>query len=173
MRARLKVALFVGVWAALAVSPSAEVIDRVLAVVAGDLIMMSDVRAARDFGLADPTSAPDALRAILLQLIDRALILDEVDRYAPPEPAADAIERAFNTVRRRFATEQAFTLALDRDGMSERQLRALLRQNLRIEGYVRQRFTAETAERSAAFVADWVEGLRRRAEIVDLYVPER
>ena len=61
-----------------------EVIDRVLAVVAGDLIMQSDLRAARDLGLATAGDGVDPDRAILSQLIDRALILDEVERYAPP-----------------------------------------------------------------------------------------
>ena len=33
-----------------AAAPGAEMLDRVLAVVSGDLILMSDVRAARTFG---------------------------------------------------------------------------------------------------------------------------
>lgn len=148
-----------------------EVIDRVLAVVAGDLIMLSDVRAARDLGLVDPGAAPDPDRAVLLQLIDRALILNEVDRYAPPEPNADSVDRAIDTVRGRFASRQAFEAALSRVGLDEGQVRAVLRQNLRIRAYLDQRFVAETPERSRAIIDSWVAGLRGRAEIVDLYTP--
>jgi hypothetical protein len=148
-----------------------EVIDRVLAVVAGDLIMLSDVRAARDLGLVDPGDAPDADRAVLLQLIDRSLILNEVDRYAPPEPNSDAVDRALDTVRGRFASRPAFESALTRVGLDEGQLRAMVRQNLRIRAYLDQRFVAETPERSRAIVDGWVAGLRSRAEIVDLYTP--
>jgi hypothetical protein len=151
---------------------SAEVIDRVLAVVAGDLIMMSDVRAARDFGIANPGTASDPIRAVLVQLIDRALILDEVDRYAPPEPAAEQIDAALTLVRGRFESLRTFDATLARDGLDEQQLREIVRQNLRIQSYLNQRFAAETPERSAAIVAEWVAGLRRRAEIIDLYTPE-
>jgi hypothetical protein len=148
-----------------------EVIDRVLAVVAGDVIMLSDVSAARDLGLVESRDAADPDRAVLSQLIDRALILDEVDRYAPPEPGADAVERAFNAVRARFGSPQAFAAVLARVGSDERQLRAMLKQNLRIRAYLDQRFAGETPERGEAIIAAWVAGLRGRATIVDLYTP--
>lgn len=148
-----------------------ETIDRVLAVVAGDIIMLSDVRAARELGLVDPGSVPDRDRAVLSQLIDRALILDEVERYAPPEPSPDAIDRAFRAVRARFESAAAFAAALARVGFDEPQLRATLRQDLRIGAYLDQRFAGETPERGAAIIAEWVAGLRSRAPIVDLYAP--
>jgi soluble lytic murein transglycosylase-like protein len=148
-----------------------EVIDRVLAVVAGDLIMQSDLRAARELGLVATGDAADPDRAVLSQLIDRALMLDEVERYAPPEPAADAIERAYRAVRARFASDEIFAIALGRVGFDEKQLRAVLRQNLRIRAYLDQRFGGETPERGEAIIAAWVAGLRSRAPIIDLYVP--
>ena len=148
-----------------------EVIDRVFAVVAGDLIMQSDVRAARELGLVAAGNAADPDRAVLAQLIDRALILDEVERYAPPEPSAEMLDRAFADVRARFSSAAAFATALNRAGFDEGQLRALLRQNLRIQSYLDQRFSGETPERGEAIVAAWVAGLRSRATIVDLYAP--
>jgi hypothetical protein len=148
-----------------------EVIDRVFAVVAGDLIMQSDVRAARELGLVTPGSGVDPDRAVLAQLIDRALILDEVERYAPPEPSTEALDRAFADVRARFSSAEAFAAALNRAGFDERQLRSILRQNLRIKTYLDQRFSGETPERGEAIVAAWVAGLRSRATIVDLYAP--
>jgi hypothetical protein len=148
-----------------------EVIDRVLAVVAGDLIMQSDVRAARELGLVTAVDAADPDRAVLLQLVDRALILDEVERYAPPEPSPDAIERAFRVVRARFTSDDAFFGALARVGFDEKQLRAILRQNLRIRAYLDQRFASETPERGEAIIAAWVAGLRSRASIVGVYTP--
>jgi len=148
-----------------------EVIDRVLAVVAGDLIMQSDLRAARELALVTTDAAADPDRAILSQLIDRARILDEVERYAPPEPSPDAIERAFRAVRARFTSDDAFAAALARVGFDEKQLRAILRQNLRIRAYLDQRFASETPERGEAIIAAWVAGLRSRATIIDLYSP--
>src|SRR5436190_359353 len=85
-----------------AATPRAEVIDRVLAVAAGQVITLSDVTAARDLGLQRADGAPDPVRAILQTLIDRELMLAEVERYGPPEPALDAIERELAVVRSRF-----------------------------------------------------------------------
>ena len=150
-----------------------EVIDRVLAVVAGDLIMQSDVRAARELGLVSLGNADDVDRAVLSQLIDRALILDEVERYAPPEPTAEAIDEALTTIRGRFPTDESFATALARVGFDQKQLRTVLRQNLRIRAYLDERFAGETPEHAAAIVAGWVAGLRSRATIVDLYTPPR
>ena len=84
---------------------AAEIIDRVLAVAAGELIMLSDVTAARDLGpRAGSRRRGDPIGAVLSALIDRELILAEVDRYAPPEPGADAVDREVQAVRARFAT---------------------------------------------------------------------
>ena len=146
-----------------------ELIDRVLAVAAGDVIMLSDVRAAQDFALVDTTPASDPVRSVLSRLIDRALILDEVDRYAPPEPSPDAIERALAATRARFPLPDAFAAALARSGLDEQRLRAILRQNLRLEAYLGQRFAADSPDRRQTMIDDWVSSLRRRADIVDLY----
>jgi hypothetical protein len=146
-----------------------EVIDRVLAVVAGDLIMQSDLRAARELGLVTPAAGADPDRSVLSQLVDRALILEEVERVAPPEPTADAIERAFGAVRGRFTSADAFATALSRVGFDETHLRAMLRQNLRIRAYLDQRFAGETPERGEAVIAAWVAGLRSRTTIVENY----
>lgn len=186
---------------------AAEIIDRVLAVVAGNLIMLSDVTAAREFGLVARGAAPDPVRETLSRLIDRAIILAEVERYAPPEPDADAVDRELQAVRSGFASPQAFDQALARAGVNEKHLRETLRQNLRIRAYLDQRFTVASptdeemgryyrehqqefsrngaivpfdqarqnvvqairTERRRMLVDDWVAGLRRRAEIVDMY----
>jgi hypothetical protein len=196
-------------WAGVSVVLSAEIIDRVLAVVAGQLIMQSDVAAARGLGLVSSATAPDATRETLSRLIDRALILAEVDRYAPPEPEAAAVDREIQAVRARLPSAQAFEAVLKRVGIDEQHLRETLRQDLRIRAYLDQRFTvaapgeedlrryyrdhagmftrngtqvpfeevrpdvarAVTAERQRALVDEWIAGLRRRAEIVDLYSP--
>jgi hypothetical protein len=186
-----------------------EVIDRVLAVVAGQLIMLSDVTGARELGLVSKSLARDPVRETLSQLIDRAIILAEVERYAPPEPDAEAVGRELQGVRAGFSSAEAFEQALRRIGMNERHLRETLRQNLRIRAYLDQRFTVAPAtdeevaryygehqdefsrrgtpipfeqarpdvvrairsERRERLVGEWVTGLRRRAEIVDLYRP--
>jgi hypothetical protein len=147
----------------------AETIDRVLAVVANQVITLSDVTAARDLGLEPPGDAPDPIRAVLSKLIDRELILAEVDRYAPPEPPAAAVDNEEQKVRARFASSEAFDAALARSGVDETHLRELLRQGLRITAYITQRFTP-TDDRRQTLIDEWVAGLRRRGDIIDLYI---
>src|SRR5438477_2626347 len=91
---------------------AAETIDRVLAVVAGQLIMLSDVVAIRDLGIVTATSGGDPVGSVLGKLIDRELMLVEVDRYAPPEPETAEVDRELAAVRARFPSEKAFGEAL-------------------------------------------------------------
>jgi hypothetical protein len=191
-----------------AVAVSAEIIDRVLAVVSGDVILMSDVTAARALRLVSVEETGDPVRAVLSKLVDRELVLAEVDRYAPPEPDATAIDGEMDTVRSRFASPEAFEAVLSRSGLDEGHLRETLRQELRVRSYLEQRFTASspseaeiqqyyrshqaeferagqpvplaavrpavvqavTSEMRQAMIADWIAGLRRRADINDLYL---
>jgi len=193
------------------VSVRAEVIDRVLAVAAGEVITLSDVMAARDLGLESSGSSPDPIGAVLSKLIDRELVLAEVDRYAPPEPTADAVDHQLEVVRARFPSPDAYASALAASGIDELHLRRILRENLRIQAYESQRFTvpppsdeelaqyyrahsqdftrdgklapldavrpqvtqALGSERRATMIEDWVSGLRRRADVLDLYLPGR
>jgi len=160
----------------------AETIDRVLAVAGGQVIMLSDVTAALDLGLvpdggaADRGTDPntDRIGAALAKLIDRALELVEVNRYAPPEPADDAIGRELAAVRARFPSQQALESALERSGINEAHLREIVRENLRIRAYVGQRFAgADSDARRSTMVDEWVAGLRKRSDIIDLFATER
>jgi hypothetical protein len=150
----------------------AEIIERVLAVVSGQLITLSDITAARDLGLQRADGAVDPVRAILTKLIERELVLAEVDRYAPQEPTAAAVDQEVQRVRARFASPAAMDAALARSGIDEAHLRETLRQDLRVAAYMAQRFTASEDRRQAA-VAEWMAGLRRRADVIDLYPAER
>jgi hypothetical protein len=157
---------------------AAETIDRVLALVAGQLITLTDVTAARDLGLVSPeAAAADPVRAVLAKLIDRELILAEADRYAPPEPDAEAVDRELERVRSRLASPQAFDLALARSGIDVKHLRETLREDLRIGAYLDQRFTVPGGpggdNRRQALIDEWLAGLRLRADIIDFYLPWR
>jgi hypothetical protein len=163
---------------------SAEVIDRILAVVGGQIITLSDVHAALRFGLVPADVSADPVNAALQRLI----------------------------VRAKFKDELAFATALNQSAMSHEQLRLFVRDSLRFEAYLQQRFasTAQPSEddlvryyrehpqefsaggalrpfdeireqvraraledRRDGFIRDWVAGLRRRASIVVLYLPAR
>ena len=141
-----------------------------LAVVAGDLIMLSDVTAAVEFGLVPRTSGPDVTRAVLTQLIDRSLMLAEVERYAPPEPGAAAVDRELQIVRERFPSADAFSAALTRYGIEETHLRETLRANLRLRAYLEQRFTVvgPSDEEIAAYFREHPDVFRRGGRVPSL-----
>ncbi len=156
----------------------AEIIDRILAIVDTQIITLSDVRAALKFGLVPADVSTDPVGAALQRLIDRRLMLAEVDRYAPPEPAESAVTASVSAIEGRFADALAFEIALNQSALSREELRRHLRDSFRIETYLRQRFASaiqgpgdDVEAQRAAFVRQWVEGLRRRGAVQLLYLP--
>ena len=149
----------------------AEIIERIMAVVAGQPVLLSDVNAALQFRQVDPPAGTADARAYALdRLIERTLILTEVDRFQPPEPAPVEINLRVEELEQRAGSATAFTKALAVTGMTRERLRRLIRDDLRIETYLNQRFgtNPNLAERSGA-IATWIAELRRRAEITVLY----
>jgi hypothetical protein len=122
------------------VGARAEIIDRILAVVDGAIIMQSDVVVAVRLGLVPAEGASDATSAAIDRLIERQLILSEVDRYSPPDPAEAQIDRHVADIRARAGA--AFDDVLRAGGISIEQLRRDVRDDLRIELYLQQRFGA-------------------------------
>lgn len=145
-----------------------DTIDRLMAVVGGQPITLSDVNAALQFGLVDvPPNAPDRVRAALDRLIERSLILAEVERYQPPEPEPVEITIRMDQLQQRAGSAGAFDRALAITGTTRDELRRYIRDDLRIATYLNQRF-GDTPERPKA-IADWLAELRRRAEVTVLY----
>lgn len=120
----------------------AETLDRILAIVAGHVIMQSDVRAVVDLHLAGPGtgSDPDREDEVLDYLIERRLILDEVDRYVVADPPPADIERRLAAVAARFASEAELATVLARVGYTADDLRQVLRDDARRDAYVETRF---------------------------------
>jgi peptidyl-prolyl cis-trans isomerase SurA len=131
----------------------AEIIDRILAVVDGAIIMQSDVTLAMRLTMV-PASAPDAIPAALEALIERRLILAEVDRYAPPDPPESEVDRHLAEIRTRAGAK--FDTTLVECGVSIEQLRRQVRDDLRMEAYLLQRFgsTQPSDEEILAYYRD-------------------
>lgn len=125
---------------AMVVPARAELIDRVIAVVNGSVITQSDVRAAMRLGLVDVTVATEIGRAVGERLIERRLMLIEVTRYAPPEPAEALIDARVRAVRNRFASDAELQRTLDEVGLTMEQMRAHIKDDLRVAAYLQQRF---------------------------------
>lgn len=130
-----------------AAEPSAAVrdqepLDRTLAIVGGQPITLSDARAAIALGLIDAPQSDDPIADAARQLVDRELILREVQRYAPAPPDAGAVEARLAEVEQRVGDAAALKRALDRHGLTETRLRAWVRDDLRSQAYLAQRFAS-------------------------------
>ena len=147
-------------------SAQPELIERTLAIVGGQAITLSDVRSALALGLIEPPRDAEPIAAATRLLIDRALVLREVERYAPAEPSDDAIAARRRVITARYPTPEALHAALASVAFSEASLRAWVRNDLRTAAYIEQRFT--DADRRADLIADWIADLRRRTPIIDL-----
>lgn len=179
----------------------AQVIDRVLATVDGHLVTLSDVRATTALGLTpEPVDG-----AALDRWIERLLVLQEVDRFAPPEPPAAAVESRVAAILVPLGPPDAVRARLSQLGIDQGWVERWVRDDLRIQAYTEQRFagsleptgdelenyyrehaaelvsdgreltteqahalarTHVMASRRRALLADWLDGLRRRATIV-------
>lgn len=160
--------MLIGVFAA---APSAEIIDRIMAVVSGQPVTLSDVNAALQFRLVEvPAGTRDPLAYALDRLIERSLVLTEVDRFQPPEPAPVEITLRIEELEQRAGSAEAFERALAVTGASRDQLRRHIRDDLRTATYLNQRFggNRDTAERAGA-IAAWTAELRRRADVIVQY----
>jgi hypothetical protein len=138
-RVRLVLAL---VLAGLVGTVRAEVIDRVLAVVGSHVVTLSDVRAAQTFAIVPAGTTADSTADVLVSLVNRELMLGEVDRYSSPDPDRALLERRMAQIRARFPSPNQYQQALARTAMTDGRLRTVVADNVRIETYLDQRFGA-------------------------------
>ena len=97
-----------------------------LAVVDGALVTQSDVAVAVRLGLVPGAAAPDPVSAALDALIERRLMLAEVDRYAPPPPPEAGVDRHVADIRARAGAQ--FDTILLQGGISVDELRRRVRE---------------------------------------------
>jgi hypothetical protein len=115
-----------------------QLLDRVVARVNGTAITLTDVDAAIGLGVVEPAGAEDPRTAATRQLIERQLMLNEVARFAPPEPDPAAVERELADMKMRAGGGLA--ALIQATGLDEQRLRDIARETLRIQAYLNQRF---------------------------------
>jgi hypothetical protein len=154
--------------ALLAAMAQPELLERTLALVGGQAITLSDARAAVALGLIEIPKGVEPIAAATTQLVDRELVLREVQRYAPPAPTDNEIAARLDEVRRRASGPAALTKILHEHGFTETRLRAWLRDDLRTQVYLSQRFASATAPSDTEVSAAY---MRQRAEFDQAGVP--
>jgi len=136
-------------------------LDHVISTVHSTKIWKSDVRQARMLKLCDPSAESDD--AILTALQNRVLLLAEVARGQTSEPTTDQLATRRREWEQTLGAGAGLDSLMARAGMSPRDLQAWLRDDLRIQNYVDQRFGALPPAQRTTRVKDWVADLRQRA----------
>lgn len=131
-----------------ALSARAEITDRMLAIVNGDLITESDViwALALDPELQPLELSPENKRLMLERLIDQKLLDQEAEKTPQNEPAEEEITAYIRELVAKFKSEEVFRERMQRVGLDQASLREIARHRLEILKYVEFRF------RSFAFV---------------------
>lgn len=142
MRRRVAIPVFLA-GAAIAAANSRvaaqEVVDRIVARVENDVILLSDVRAlSRYQQFLDGTSETDA--QILDRLIDQWIVRTEAEVSRSPHPSDEEIERSLSRVQSSFASEQEYQARKKQAGVSDQDIRAMATSQLYLSNYLDSRF---------------------------------
>ncbi len=138
-------------------SAKQDIIDKVVATVDRQLIMLSDVRAVTELGVLAMGSNEGSESQVTSRLINSILILVEVDRFLVSEPPQPVIQRRIDELKEHHSTVKSFETAWKSVGMTEERLYRLVRNDLRIDIYLRQRFTSTAEPTNAELVQYYKE----------------
>ncbi|HEY6945601.1 MAG TPA: hypothetical protein VI431_10720 [Candidatus Acidoferrum sp.] len=120
-------------------APAQEVVDRIVARVENDVILLSDIRAlSRYQQFLDGKSETDP--QILDRLIDQWIVRTEADASRAPQPSDAEIERSLVRVRNSFASEQEYETRRKQAGLNEHDVRAMVSSQLYLSNYLDSRF---------------------------------
>ena len=117
-----------------------ELLDRVVAQVNGDSITLSEVRVAVRLALIEVPSDVDPVSAAVRALINRHLMVIEVDRFPPIEPELYILEREVERLRTTVGNSLDVEEFIRLNGLTGTEIYELARENLRIQAYLNQRF---------------------------------
>ena len=115
-----------------------QLIDRVLARVGTNAVTVTDVRTAIELGLVEVKPGDDPQAVALERTIDRQLVLNEVARFAPPEPSAADVAAEVAAMKSRAGSRLAALVTSA--GLDDAKFQQLARETLRIRAYIAQRF---------------------------------
>ena len=114
-------------------------IDRIVARVDVDIILLSDVRALERYQqLVDGKSETDA--QVLDRLIDQWIVRNEADTAQFPHPTADAIDKGVERVRGSFTTPEEYETKKKEVGLTDSDVRKMVASQLYLSNYLDSRF---------------------------------
>jgi hypothetical protein len=134
-------------------TPQPPLLDRVLAVVSGAVLTLSDARLVLDMGFVEVPRGRDPVAVALAWLIERELVLNESARYEAGDEDLVGVEAALTIVRRRFPTDAAWVAAKRRHAQTDDSLRVFIADTLSAQAFVERRFAAQPPPSEADLTA--------------------
>jgi hypothetical protein len=119
-----------------------KLVDRVVAVVDEDPVLLSDVERVIGLGLIERRAqeSEDALRRrVLDSLIEQRLRLHEIGRFGFEAAPLEEVDRQVAAIAARFPDKSAFTAELEHLGLDEAAVRQVVARQLSILAYVEER----------------------------------
>lgn len=140
MQRAAAIALLLAVLAA-GVASAQEVIDRIVARLDTDIILLSDVRELAQYQqFADGKSETDA--EILDRLIDQYIVKTEAKAALFPVPTDEDVNRSLQRLKRTFSSPEEYEERKKQSGLSDDDIRKILRSQTYLSNYLDSRFRA-------------------------------
>jgi peptidyl-prolyl cis-trans isomerase SurA len=140
------IVLCLACWIALSGSPAGaraqELVDRIVAVVDDDAILLSEVDRALALTIIQSEEGEEdraARRRTLDWLIEQRLRFHEVERYGFPAAQASAVDHQLSAIRARIGSAEQFREQLEAIGIDEAGLRQIVAQQLQVVTFVEER----------------------------------
>jgi hypothetical protein len=116
-----------------------ELIDRIVARVESDIVLLSEVRAlSRYQQLVDGKAESDA--QILDRLIDQWIVRNEADTAHFPHPSEPDVDHGVEHVQAFFASKQEYEAREKQSGLSDAEIRNIVAAQLYLSNYLESRF---------------------------------
>ena len=127
------------VLAAASVLRAQEVVDRIVARVENDIILLSDVQELKEYqGLLDGKSESES--AIVDRLIDQWIVRSEAQLSRFPEPKEEEIDREVSRVVKSFSSAEEYEARKKQSGLSDTEIRKIVAAQLYLSNYLDSRF---------------------------------
>jgi hypothetical protein len=133
---------FVGIMVlAASVASAQEVVDRIVAKVDTEIILLSDVRDLQRYQLfvdGKAESDQDALN----RLLDQWIVRSEAKAALFSQPSQDDVSRSLERLKRSFSSPEAFDERKKQTGLTDEDIERMLRAQLYLSNYLDSRFRA-------------------------------
>jgi len=116
-----------------------QVLDRIVARIENDIILLSDVRElSRYQQFVDSKAESD--KEILDRLIDQWIVRNEAKAALFPQPSEEDIDRSLRRLKRSFSSPEAFEERKKQSGLTDEDILYMLKSQLYLSDYLDTRF---------------------------------